>query len=299
MATNFDDITFDAKSHTYKLGNQALIPVTSIVKWLTPEFRSDEMLESKAHESGRSKADIQAEWDAKRDAGLDKGTRVHNYIENVLEGRDPRLLLSVNDHLHEMKQFDAAWGRMCSRLKATFDRKEWTVGDTELGVAGRVDAILRIIIDSEEKRCLFDWKTGKFMVRKYAREMMLPPFDDLPCCEEIKYSIQLSLYRLIIERNTDERLYNGFILHLPADYSHNLYNVIDLRARLEAWLLEMRAEGRLGDPEGDKKALRVAKSLDQFDDDTMRILSPQARKKLLLKAAKLLKRGQPYFNEPT
>lgn len=297
--TNFDNIVFDAKTHTYKLGSQALIPVTSIVKWLTPEFKSEELLESKSFTSGRSKADIQAEWDAKRDAGLDKGTRVHNYIENVLEGRDPRLLLSINDHLHEMKQFDIAWGRMCSRLSAKFDRKEWTVGDTELGVAGRVDAILKITIESEEKLCLFDWKTGKFMVRKYAREMMLPPFDDLPCCEEIKYSIQLSLYRLIIERNTDERLHGGFILHLPSEFQHNLYNVIDLRDRLEPWLLEMRASGRLGDPEADKKALSVSKSLDQFDDDVIRMLSPQARKKLLVKAARLLKRGQPYFDEQT
>ncbi len=299
MSTNFDEIIFNAKSHTYYLGSQALIPVTSIVKWLTPEFRSEEMLESKAIELGKSKADIQAEWDLKRDAGLDKGTRVHNYIENVLEGRDPRLLLSVNDHLHEMKQFDIAWGRMCSNLSAKFARKEWTVGDSELGVAGRVDAILKVIIDSEERLCLFDWKTGKFMIRRYAREMMLPPFDDLPCCEEIKYSIQLSLYRLIIERNTDERLFGGFILHLPAEYQHNLYNVIDLRDRLEAWLLDMRANGKLGDPEADKNAIKVAKSLDQFDDDTIRILSPQARKKLLVKSAKLLKRGQQYLNEST
>jgi len=297
MPTDFNDIVFDAKTHTYKIGTQSLIPVTSIIKWLTPEFRSDEMLESKALTSGRSKSEIQAEWDLKRDAGLDRGTRVHNYIENVLEGRDPRLLLSVNDHLHEMKQFDIAWGRMCSKLSAKFDRKEWTIGDSELGVAGRVDAIIKVTIDSEEKQCLFDWKTGKFMIRKYAREMMLPPFDDLPCCEEIKYSIQLSLYRLIIERNTNQKLHNGFILHLPSEYPHNLYNVIDLRERLENWLLEMRSSGRLGDPEFDKKATLVSKSLDQFDDNVLRVLSPQVRKRFISRIIKLLKNAKPYFDE--
>lgn len=296
MPTNFEDIVFDAKSHTYKLGNQALIPVTSIVKWLTPEFRSDEVLESKSIATGRSKADIQADWEAKRDIGLDRGTRVHNYIENVLDGNDVRLILAINEHLHEMKQFDAAWGHMCSRLSAKFCKKEWTIGDAELGVAGRVDAIIEVTLD-EPRRCVFDWKTGKFMVRKYAREMMLPPFHDLPCCEEIKYSIQLSLYRLIIERNTDEKMHNGFILHLPAEYRYNLYNVVDLRSRLEDWLLSERAAGHLGDPNNDKIALRTAKSLEQFDDDFLLAMSPQARKKLLLKAAKLLKRGQQYFHE--
>ena len=297
MPTNFDDVVFDAKSHTYKIGDQSLFPVTSIVKWLTPEFRSDEVLESKAISSGRSKEDIQADWDAKRDAGLAKGTKVHAYIENVIEGIDQRISMSINDHLYEMKEFDKAWGRMCSNLSASLDRKEWTVGDSELGVAGRVDALLWIKQDSEKKRCLFDWKTGKFMVRKYARESMLPPFDDLPCCEEIKYSIQLSLYRLIIERNLNESLHGGFILHLADGYPYNVYNVIDLRDRLEKWLLSMRVSGALGDPEADKQALRTAKSLDVIDESQLKILSPQTRKRLLNRAAKLLQRGKPYFKE--
>ena len=295
--TDFNKIVFDSKSHTYKYENQSLIPVTSIVKWLTPEFRGDTIIETKAIETGRSKSDIQADWDTKRDAGLDKGTRVHAYIENVIEGKDQRLIISINEYLHEMKQFDIAWGKMCSNLSAVLDKKEWMIGDTELGVAGRVDAVLYVISNSNKKRCLFDWKTGKFMVRKYARETMLPPFDDLPCCEEVRYSIQLSLYRLIIERNLNESLCDGFILHLPDNYAYNLYNVIDLRSRLEKWLLEMKAKGSLGDPEYDKKALRVSKSLDQFDDDLMQKISPQSRKKLLTKAAKLLMRGKIYLNE--
>lgn len=299
MPTDFNLIKFDPKSHTYTYKDMPLMPVTSVLKWVTPEFKGDELLEVKAFESGRSVEEIQSEWDAKRDAGLDKGTRVHNYIENVLEGVDQRILISVNDYIHEMQQFDDAWGKMKANLNAHLYRKEWTVGDSELGVAGRVDAILNVEDDTIPKRCIFDWKTGKFMVRKYARESMLPPFDDLPACEEIKYSLQVSLYRLIIDRNTDMQIDGGYILHLPADYKYNMYKTIDLRDRIEQWLLHLKATGTLGDPEIEKSSLRLTNAIDAFDDDVLKRMSPQSRQKLLMKAARLLQRGKKYLGEPS
>jgi hypothetical protein len=295
--TDFDKIHYEPKSHTYTYNGKILMPVTSMIKWVTPEFQGDELLEIKAYETGRSVQDIQAEWDAKRDAGLDKGTRVHSYIENVIEGVDQRILISVNDYIHEMQQFDDAWGRLRANLDAKLYKKEWTVGDEELGIAGRVDALLKIDDDKTERLSIFDWKTGKFMIRKYARENMLPPFDDLPACEEIKYSIQISTYRLIIERNTDHNMHGGFILHLPADYKYNLYNVVDLRERIEAWLIDMNKAGIMGNPQADKQATRVSNSFEQFDDALLRQMSPQARQKLLMKAAKLLQRGKKYLGE--
>ena len=280
MPTDLSKIKFDSATHTYTYNRQPLMPVTSLIKWITPEFDSDTILKRTAKKTGRSILDIQKEWDEKRDIGLEKGTRVHNYVENVLEGQDVEVMRQTNDYIHEMKEFDRAWSRLQDKLKARFIRKEWTVGDAELGVAGRVDAIISLDIKDKQRKCIFDWKTGKFMTRKHTKESMLPPFDDLPHCEEVKYSIQLSLYRLLIERNTDEDIHNCFIMHLPADSQYQLYNAMDLRSRLENWLLDLRSTGRLGDPQVDKDYLRLIREIDKVNIDDIKICSPQVKARL-------------------
>lgn len=292
MPTNFDDIVFDARSHTYKCGDKSLMPVTTVLKWLTPEFDSESALASVAFNTGKTRAQIQVEWDAKRDQGLEKGTRVHAYAEGIIADEDMTLFLALNERLHEMKQFDIAWSRLRDKLSTKLFKKEWTIGDMEYGIAGRCDAILQMSVDGNERLSLFDWKTGKYTVRKYARgEMMLPPFDDLPNCEEVKYSMQLSLYRLLIEKNTDIRLHGGYILHLPAESEYVLYNTIDLRDRLDSWLREAIAKGTFGDPDLEKRANKVSASLEQFDHKALAMLSPAARSNLLSKASGLISRG--------
>lgn len=280
MPTDFSKIVYDDEAHSYRYGDVYLTPVTNVVSRLTPEFQRDVILRYSALNSGKSEADIEAEWNRKRDVSLDKGTRVHHYIQSVLEGADLRVVIGVNKDLSELRQFDLAWDHLRAKYDAEFDIAEWMVGDAELGVGGRIDALLFLTVDSERKRSIFDWKTGKFTSRKHTYQMMLPPFDDLPACEHVKYSIQLSLYRLIIERNTDESFHTGHILHLPADADFELYECIDLRERLERWLLLLRERGELGDTALDKKALSLVKGLNKLKDSGLKRLSPLVLNKL-------------------
>ena len=282
MPTDFSKIVFDPSSHTYTYDRKSLISVTTILKWITPEFDTERMLKQQSRKTGRNIEDIRKEWNDKRDAGLDKGTRVHNYVENVLEGNDITCMTNINPHIHEMKQFDIAWARLKEKLNAKFIRKEWTIGDAELGVAGRIDALISLYIKDKHRKCLFDWKTGKFMTRKYTREYMLPPFDDLPACEEIKYSLQLSLYRLILDRNSNEDIYSGYIMHLPSDEEYQLYNVIDLRPRVEKWLLDMQEKETMGDPNIEKDINKLIKQIDKIDESELKVISPHTKKKLYM-----------------
>lgn len=282
--TNFQDIVFDSDSHTYKIGSTYLSPVTSIIKRIVPEFNSDAILSKLSASRGIPKDVIKAEWDEKRDFGLARGTKVHNYIENVLDGNDTTVMKNMNDCTNEIKQFDIAWNMLRSKFDVKFVRKEWTVGDVELGIAGRIDAVIDMSIDSVNRRCLFDWKTGGFVVRRFAKENLLPPFDDLPCCEEVKYSIQLSLYRLLVERNTDERIHNCHILHLPDSGSFSLFNVIDLRDRLERWLLD-----------GGIAQARDISLAAQLDNLNIAAMPDEDRLRLLKSAANLIRRSKSFL----
>lgn len=294
MKTDFSKIVFEPDRHTYTYKRRSLISVTTLLKWVVPEFETEKMLKRQAYRTNRSVEDIRKEWDTKRDEGLDKGTRVHNYVENVMEGNDISCMKELNDHIHEMQQFDVAWARLREKLKAQLYKKEWTIGDVEYGVAGRVDAIISMHLRDKPVKCLFDWKTGKFMTRKYAREYLLPPFDDLPNCEEVKYSIQLSLYRLIIDKNSDENIHSCYIMHLPADGKYQLYNAIDLRDRIKDWLVQLNCEGRIGDPETDKEANNLIKTIDGYDLGNVQTISPHTRKALMIRAKKIYKSCKKY-----
>lgn len=294
MLTDFSKIVFDPLSHTYTYGKRRLISVTTILKWITPEFDTESMLKKQSYKTGRSIEEIRKEWDAKRDEGLDKGTRVHNYVENVMDGHDVECMQNINEYIHEMKQFDIAWNKLRNKLKAKMEYKEYTVGDAELGVAGRIDAIISLHLKDKQRNCIFDWKTGKFMTRKYARENMLPPFDDLPCCEEVKYSIQLSMYRLIFERNIDTEIHSSYIMHLPSDGDYQLYNAIDYRDRLEKWLIELNKEGKIGDPEADKQMNKLLDNISKNDLRDIKIISPHTRSKLYDTAKNIMEMCEKY-----
>ena len=283
MVTDFTKITFDAKSHTYTYLGRHLMPVTSALKWVVPEFDTETAVASKMVETGKTRQEILAEWDHKRDTGLERGTRTHAYIEAVIEQNGVDVLSAVNDKSHEMLEFDKAWERMQSVLKAELFKKEWTIGDAQLGIAGRCDAIFDIVSGGKKKKILVDWKTGKYMLRKYAKEPMLPPFNEYPNCEEVKYSLQLSLYRLIIERNTDMKIDAAYILHLPSDHEYHMYNTIDFRSEAESWLLTANDNGTFGDPILEKKTEKLITTLDGYSLPKLLMLSPGCRQRLLAK----------------
>jgi hypothetical protein len=90
---------------------------------------------------------------------------------------------------------------------------------------------------TSKRKALLDWKSGKnFSDRNEYGERLLDPFSDLDNCEQVVYSMQVSLYRLILERDgftgpVDECL----ILHLT-DRSAVPHRVTDYRTRLLEWL---------------------------------------------------------------
>jgi len=92
----------------------------------------------------------------------------------------------------------------------------------------------------------------------------LAPFDDLPDCKHVHYSLQLSIYRYIYEKHTKEELGDGYLAHLRNDGTYCLHRSLDLRDRIESWFNGRSAREICGDPVAERKAIKLITSFENF-----------------------------------
>jgi ATP-dependent exoDNAse (exonuclease V) beta subunit len=237
MPTDFSQIKFDANKHNYFLGDKELRSVTNFIKVFQKPFDRDRIAQRTATKENRSVAEVLAEWEAAGERARILGTTVHSHIEKVLRGEQNGQLsldpfLSLNTKLPEIAAFDAFWSHLSPAVTCNRDRIEWVIGDTDLGLAGMVDAVFYSL--DTGKYHIWDWKTGKFDLENQW-ENLLKPFDYLSASKLNIYSLQVSLYRLIIERNTGLELGDSYIVHLSAN-GYQVHRAIDLRERLMDWM---------------------------------------------------------------
>ena len=209
--TLFNEIQFFEADHTYTYHGRNLLSATRYLKRFFPEFDQRGIARRMSRKTGQSVEAIIAEWDRSGEKSRALGTAVHAHIENVLAARKPpphSLMPS------EFEQWLALWE---SNLRKIYQpaQVEWVIGDGAWGVAGTVDALM--FNDQEKTFHLFDWKTGKFSYRTRYGEKLLGPFSRYDDSKFNRYSLQLSLYRLIIERNTNLPLGDSYIVHLTPD----------------------------------------------------------------------------------
>jgi ATP-dependent exoDNAse (exonuclease V) beta subunit len=100
------------------------------------------------------------------------------------------------------------------------------IGDAELGVGGMVDGLFWNQKHGELQ--IWDYKTNKEIAEysKYKKRMKIP-INFLHDCELEGYSIQLNLYKYIIERNTNLKIGKCYLVHIHEEQEK--YNVIECK----------------------------------------------------------------------
>lgn len=232
MKTDFSKIVFDENRHHYQMNGIELTSVTGFIKQFQKPFDRNLVANRVAERDNRPVADVLAEWDAKREAGLALGIRVHQHIQQILLGEiqveDP--FLSLNDLLPEEQTFNNLWQQLKGSVMINQKYIEWIVGDAKLGIGGTVDTVLFSFQTNQYH--IWDWKTGKFDTEN-KWQTLLEPFTDLDDCKLNYYSLQVNLYRLILERNIDLPIGDSYIVHLSSQ-GHQIHKAVDLRDRLAA-----------------------------------------------------------------
>lgn len=213
----FNDLIFEEKTHTYRVGEKELISVTTFLKRYVKPFNAPfiaKMVSLSKIKKGNyvSPEYLETYWRLNAEAAAAKGTLVHWYAESIPNLDTPNSLLE--------------WAVYNFYYDVIFNKEE--VVEKELktyfgGLAGTVDLITR----DSEGIIMRDYKTTKDLYKSYGK--MLGVFSDFKDNKLNQYTLQMLIYSFILEEATGVTPYKREIVQLTEDG----YKIIPTNTELE------------------------------------------------------------------
>jgi len=224
------DFVFDPEPHTYTLRGRELKSATTWLKDFTEPFVSAERAPASARKAGCTVDEILARWEHNRWVG----TVTHEHIENYYNGL-PSIGTETDPEVH------LRYGKFLelhNRRLHAFEPigQEVRLFHEELGLCGTCDNLSWL--KAKEEAWVLDWKCtgaiGNDEDSQYRR--MRGPFKDLWDHKLNVYSLQISLYRLMLEAQFIPTA-GGAIVWLPGgDTPARVIPALDYRERLRTLL---------------------------------------------------------------
>lgn len=209
--------------------------VTEVVSRFFPNFNASEVadtiLRSKNYLHGPyanlSKEQILSTWSKKGKIASEMGSKLHEDIHFFLNGLDVT---------NESREFQHFLTFLEDHPDWTLIRSEMPVCSTEVGIGGCVDAVF---LDGEGKVILADWKRSSkaFGAPAYYNKTGLASLSHLPDNPLSRYSIQLNLYKYLIENSYGCAVDQMWIVQFnPNALSYTKHRVNNLQYDIEGVL---------------------------------------------------------------
>ena len=184
----FKELQFDAQKHSYEVRGKPLTSVSKTISKYVEKVDFDKIAGFIAKKRGITKAEVLAEWNAKRDNSCAQGTTVHSFGENYFKGKQP-----TNGFEEAIVKF---WDNIPDYIEPFLF--ELQMFSETLGIAGTSDIIL--FNNKTGKFIIADYKTNEDLFKNYKGKTLLAPFEDLLDSPYNKYQLQLSMYQLLFEQ---------------------------------------------------------------------------------------------------
>ena len=236
-----DNFKFEEEAHVYTYSGKKFDSVTTLLKVFKRPFDTDYWSKDKARERGVDPSVILNEWDVKSKISMDLGTRVHKFIEDFLSGLDPELD-DKEDPIYKSRIYKFIHIYE-NRLKYLLPlESELRIFCRKWRLAGTIDQPF-LYYDPKFPNpflILGDWKTnGMFTHDNHPKgkyNKLLRPFNGLYQNHLNEYSIQISMYRLMLYEELGIETQDGFLCHIGPDEPAKLYKCKDLREPLRFYL---------------------------------------------------------------
>jgi ATP-dependent exoDNAse (exonuclease V) beta subunit len=220
-------ILFDEGPHIYTIDGDSAF--TSCTTWIHSHFshfdadlildnifRGRRMQDPAYKYYGRTREEIKAGWSGNEAAQL--GTAMHYDIECYYNG-------------WEVKNDSAEYGYFLKfaeeykHLKPY--RTEWMVYYKEYKLAGSIDMVFE---DEDGDLWIYDWKrTKEITTESFGNKKALTPvIGHLPDSNFYHYSLQLNLYRTILEEKYDKKIKGMCLVRLHPNNYFNTYERIEV-----------------------------------------------------------------------
>jgi hypothetical protein len=208
-----DHITFHEPTHKYYVNGscQGNISCTGFVHEFFGHFDGKAILTkmrkgpnwATSKYVGRTDEEIMAEWSQNGKIASEAGTAMHLAIEQFLHGAPEQIVPAVLETV-EWKYFMKFWADCGDDLEPY--RSEWevftdsivpVVGEKKIKLCGSIDMVFRR--KSDGAFVIYDWKRSKEIKSDNPFGSGLAPLDHLPDTNYWHYTMQLNVYKWILE----------------------------------------------------------------------------------------------------
>lgn len=213
------NIAFDEETHKYihpkdETGNAEYISVTTLIERFFP-FDLKRYVEKKAIEDNRTEEEVLIDYLMIRDEAAEKGTFLHNQIENYLKGDD------FDSNTKEFALFLKFYNSQIKMRNLTFFEAEKRIFSNKYNVAGTIDCLFKKTDNNEY--VMLDWKRSKKLLidghpRKFGFGHALSELSYLDNSSYYKYCLQLNVYKYIIEQEYSFKISSMKLVVLHENY---------------------------------------------------------------------------------
>jgi len=230
-AFNDPKFIFDPRWHKYTYDGKQFESVTKFIQRFHKPFDQDFWSKKKAEETGVDQSEILEQWKQLNERANFVGTSTHNWIENYFNRihQDIPVDLDVVDRINK---FNLIYAEHLHKLEPL--KFEQRIFSKKWKIAGMVDSLFLY----KDKLVMVDYKTNKnFTIENPYGEKLLEPFQEYNKCHLTEYSIQLSLYKLILkEIELDVKV--CYLLYIGPDFEAKIYKAFDFSDTLNDYLIQ-------------------------------------------------------------
>lgn len=189
IISSFGDMSFEEKTHTYKLGGSFFTPVSNCISEFKTPFNSNIIAKAYAKKYGRTTEDVLKQWDDKKNNSCDLGTKTHLFGEKYFYNKE---LKPESKYEEGIVKF---WNNIPSHIIPIFP--EVRVYSSKYKYAGTIDNLF--FNERTEKIIETDYKTNADLYKNFKNQKMKKPYEFLLDMPFSHYELQLSYYQIPLE----------------------------------------------------------------------------------------------------
>ena len=226
----FGDFKFFEEDHHYEYkGERVGMSVTRLIEEYTNEFNAQEVAEKVAEKQNISVQEVLDDWEYKNKFACTKGSTCHEYAQSLWSGNEYKELKfdgSINYKVSVsviQTQANRFYNNYKDRLEHLYD--EYVIGSEEYNIASAIDHLF--INKLTGGLVLVDYKTNSDIhkTERYAKNMKVP-LSHLKDFTLNHYYIQLSIYKYLVEKYTNLKIEEMFIVYFSENIDN--YEIIEI-----------------------------------------------------------------------
>ena len=250
----FKGIDFHEEEHFYTLNDHRFgISATSLIETYAQEFDSDGISQMVANKRGISQKEVLDEWKKENEFSCIKGSCIHLKAQSLWMGTDYEIDYNTIDDTIDKDRLKKEYNIMSKQAtdfyndyKDMYDmiQDEFIVWSKEFDIAGSIDGIM--YNKNTQQCCILDFKSNKdLQFKSKYRKKMKVPLHELDDVNGQHYYVQLSIYKYLIEKYTNIKVDELFIVYF--NINADSYEIIPIPYLYEEVrkILELRRANKM------------------------------------------------------